>query len=292
MLREKSPLRYPGGKACLFEFLREVILKNEGQGGVYFELYAGGAGAALELLYTHVVSKIILNDADFHIYAFWKSILEDADMFIERIVDTPVTLDEWYKQRQIYEDATHYDITDVGFSTFFLNRCNRSGILTKAGPIGGIAQTGNYKIDVRYNKNNLIERIKLIQQMSTSIEVYNCDAISFIRKNQEVLERTNSFMYLDPPYYKKGRSLYLNYYTHADHEELRDTLQRMRHCHWIMSYDNVPEIQDLYANFEHCVVALNYSLQTKRKTTEFCVYSDAIDVNSKFIVEDEYAYCK
>lgn len=280
MLRDKSPLRYPGGKSILSKFLRKVIVSNNLRGGTYFELYAGGAGAALDLLYSNTVDRIILNDADFHIYALWKSMLDNPDAFIDKIKAINVDLNEWYKQHEIYENFKSFTLDDVGFSTFFLNRCNRSGILTKAGPIGGFEQNGKYKIDARFNKANLINRIKMIQNFSKNIEIHHYDTIDFIKRNKTLLEQSNSFMYLDPPYYKKGKSLYLNYYRHSDHEQLKNILACIRHCNWLVSYDNVQEIQDLYSDFQSCVIELNYSLQAKRKATEFCIYSDSIEINA------------
>ena len=272
-----SPLRYPGGKANLATYLRHIIQSMNIEGCSYFELYAGGAGAALDLLFTGAVNRIILNDADYHIYAFWKSILENTDEFIKLIETTPINLESWYRQRDIYnDDENNHSMIEVGFSTFFLNRCNRSGIITKAGPIGGIEQKGQYKIDCRFNKTNLIKRIKDIANRANDIEIYNEDTLEFIRRNLERLQENHSFMYLDPPYYKKGKSLYLNFYTHEDHENLRDLLSNLRDLKWMISYDNVVEINDMYAGFKSSLHMLNYSLQTKRKTNEFFVFSDTI----------------
>lgn len=272
-----SPLRYPGGKANLATYLRHIIQSMNIEGCSYFELYAGGAGAALDLLFTGTVNRIILNDADFHIYAFWKSILENTDEFIKLIESTPINLESWYRQRDIYnDDVNNHSMLEVGFSTFFLNRCNRSGIITKAGPIGGIEQNGQYKIDCRFNKTNLIKRIRDIANRSNDIEIYNEDTLEFIRMNLHRLQDEHSFMYLDPPYYKKGKSLYLNFYTHEDHENLRDLLSTLRDLKWMISYDNVTEINELYSGFSSSLHMLNYSLQTKRKTNEFFVFSDTI----------------
>lgn len=272
-----SPLRYPGGKANLATYLRHIIQNMNIEGCSYFELYAGGAGAALDLLFTGAVNRIILNDADYHIYAFWKSILENTDEFIKLIETTPINLESWYRQRDIYnDDENNHSMIEVGFSTFFLNRCNRSGIITKAGPIGGIEQKGQYKIDCRFNKTNLIKRIKDIANRANDIEIYNEDTLEFIRRNLQRLQENHSFMYLDPPYYKKGKSLYLNFYTHEDHENLRDLLSNLRDLKWMISYDNVVEINDMYAGFKSSLHMLNYSLQTKRKTNEFFVFSDTI----------------
>ena len=271
-----SPLRYPGGKASLANYLKRLFSMNNVDCS-YYELYAGGAGAALDLLFSDTVKKIVLNDADFHIYSFWKSILYDTENFIRLIENTIVNIDSWHQQRDIYnDDLAHHSNLEVGFATFFLNRCNRSGIITKAGPIGGINQCGEYKIDCRFNKTNLIKRIEQIANRADDIEIHNDDTIDFIKQNLNKLKDENSFMYLDPPYYKKGKSLYLNYYTHTDHENLRNILSTIRDFKWIISYDNVKEINDLYDGFNTSLHLLNYSLQNKRKTNEILIFSDKI----------------
>lgn len=271
-----SPLRYPGGKANLAPYLRQIIQFMNLEECSYFELYAGGAGAALDLLLTNTVKRIILNDADFHIFSFWKSILEHTEEFVRLIEVTPVDMNSWYLQRDIYNDMHNYSMLEVGFSTFFLNRCNRSGIITKAGPIGGFRQNGQYKIDCRFNKINLIKRIENIAARADDIEIYNEDTLEFIGQKLDRLQDERSFMYLDPPYYNKGKSLYLNFYNHEDHENLRNLLANLRDLKWMISYDDVTPIKDLYAGFNSSLHTLNYSLQTKRKTNEFFVFSDTI----------------
>ena len=271
-----SPLRYPGGKANLAPYLRQIIQFMNLEECSYFELYAGGAGAALDLLLTNTVKRIILNDADFHIFSFWKSILEHTEEFVRLIEVTPVDMNSWYLQRDIYNDMHNYSMLEIGFSTFFLNRCNRSGIITKAGPIGGFRQNGQYKIDCRFNKINLIKRIENIAARADDIEIYNEDTLEFIGQKLDRLQDERSFMYLDPPYYNKGKSLYLNFYNHEDHENLRNLLANLRDLKWMISYDDVTPIKDLYAGFNSSLHTLNYSLQTKRKTNEFFVFSDTI----------------
>jgi len=275
----KSPLRYPGGKSNLYGFLRELINRNMDTNMCsYFELYAGGAGAALNLLLNRDVRQIILNDADIHIFNLWDAILHHTDDFLRLIAETPVTMDEWHRQRGIYESTNgEYSPLQIGFSAFFLNRTNRSGIISKAGPIGGLDQAGNYKIDCRFNKKSLTRRIEHIAERTDDIEIYNEDTLTFIQNNLARLSDTNSFMYLDPPYYKKGSSLYLNAYTHQDHEQLRNVMSNIRDLKWMISYDDVEEIRELYTGFTSHIHELNYSLQIKRKTNEFFIFSDTIE---------------
>jgi DNA adenine methylase len=271
-----SPLRYPGGKACLAFFLESILLENNINSATYYEFYAGGAGAALSLLLNGSVNNIVLNDADIHIYSFWYSILNRTDEFVTLISDCNIDLASWYRQRDVYENPTSHSLLEIGFSTFFLNRCNRSGILSKAGPIGGFNQNGNYLLDARFKKKSLIARIEAIAVQREHIQIYNNDALQLIENLIDELRLPNSILYLDPPYYNKGKSLYLNYYDHEDHEQLRDTLNKYRTCNWLVSYDNVEQIQRLYQDFNQHVININYSLQSKKKMSEIFIFSDNI----------------
>ena len=273
-----SPLRYPGGKACLTDFLKDILECNSIHEATYYEFYAGGAGAALSLLLKGLVNDIVLNDADIHIYSFWHSILNNTDEFISLIRNCNINIDNWYRQRDVYENTADHNMLNVGFSTFFLNRCNRSGILSKAGPIGGFNQTGNYLLDVRFNKEKLIQRIKDIALFKNHIKIYNTDAITLIDTLIVELSQPNSILYLDPPYYNKGKSLYLNYYNHHDHEQLRDKLNLHRDCNWLVSYDNVGQIKTLYQGFNQETIDINYSLQLKKKMSEIFIFSDNINL--------------
>lgn len=274
-----SPLRYPGGKASLAGFLRNLIELNM-EDCTYYELYAGGAGAALSLLLDGFVSRIVLNDADAHIYSFWYSILNDTDDFIEMIERTPVNIESWQRQREIYNDTTErFTSLELGFAAFFLNRCNRSGIIKNAGPIGGYKQDGKYAIDCRFNKPGLIQRIRRIAEYKNQICVHNEDTLMFIQNHIEELRDKCSFIYLDPPYYKKGRDLYLNAYEQSDHKALRDLLASHQDLKWMVSYDNVEEVRELYDGFRSSLHNLHYTLQEKRMTEEFFIFSESLKLS-------------
>ena len=184
-----SPLRYPGGKAKFYNNIIKIFNDNNIKKPVYCEAFAGGAGLALLLLKNNIVDKLILNDIDKSIYCFWKSILDFNKEFCEMINSVNIDLVEREIQKKIQKDKDILDLTKksdilkLGFSTFFLNRVNRSGII-RAGVIGGIEQNGNYKMDCRFNKNNLIERIKEINKYKKKIEFYNLDVIDFLIKRK------------------------------------------------------------------------------------------------------------
>ncbi|HEP1675543.1 TPA: DNA adenine methylase, partial [Streptococcus pyogenes] len=212
-MKNISPLRYPGGKSQVYDYVRELVIANDAI--TYIEPYMGGMGIALKLLLNNNVHKIMVNDYDKAIYAFWYSVLNYTEQLIEKINTTPITIDEWKLQREVQKNKNNCDdLLTLGFSTLFLNRTNRSGII-KAGVIGGLKQDGNYKLDCRFNKEKTIKKIKLIASYKKQIKLYNMDAEKFIRLN--ITKTKNSFTFFDPPYYTKGPGLYTNFYNHENH---------------------------------------------------------------------------
>jgi len=267
-----TPLRYPGGKGRLGAWLAELLGHNGLYRGLYVEPYAGGAGAAMYLLINEHVERIAINDLDPVIHAFWWAVLNDTDRFIEMIRETPVTMDTWYSQRELVNDACNADRTMLGFATFFLNRTNRSGMI-KGGVIGGIKQTGKYLIDARFNKEKLITRIINIAKFGDRIQLFNTDAMELLKHPDLEIGR-KSLIYLDPPYYVKGSQLYRNHYLPDDHKKIADIVMQID-TPWLVTYDNCSEIKALYNEAKGVEFSLHYSTHMLRpKTTEAMFYGN------------------
>lgn len=268
-----SPLRYPGGKYKLYNYIAELVKANDCT--TYIEPFCGGAAVAIELLLNGVVNKIIINDYDYTIYCFWYSILYETEAFIELIQNVDVSLQEWHAQKKIRNGIDDYDILEIGFSTFFLNRTNRSGIIDKAGPIGGLNQTGNYAIDCRFNKERLITEIRRIAEQREHIELYNMEALTFIE--EVVVHTKKSFVFFDPPYYGRGPELYTNFYAHGDHLNLsKAILTKLKNRKWVVTYDNVNAIKSMYRKVRSIEISLQYTLQEKRKSSEVMFFSRTV----------------
>jgi DNA adenine methylase len=240
--------------------------------GHYVEPYSGGASVALSVLFNEYSSEIHINDFDYNVYCFWKSVLNHTEELCELIKKTPVDMDAWYIQKSIQANPRKYKQLQVGFSTFFLNRTNRSGIL-KAGVIGGKNQEGEWKIDARFNKEDLILRIRKIAAQKGRIHLYNLDAIDLIKRLKKDLPK-KSFFYFDPPYYKKGKELYINFYNHSDHVAVSQMVASLKDKYWIVSYDNDINIQEFYSNYRQQVYDLHYHANAATAGTEILVFSD------------------
>lgn len=267
-----SPLRYPGGKGKLAPFMGLMINKMNIKNGTYIEPFAGGAGVALMLLMEGYVDDIVINDYDKAIYSVWRAIISEPENLVDRILDTPINIDEWKKQKEIYVEQNKKYSLDLAFATFFLNRTNRSGIL-KGGPIGGFEQTGNYGIDARYNAEKLVERIRAVAKYKKHIKVYNKEIVSFI---ESVLPNygQNSMTYFDSPYFNKGPELYKNFFDKEDHAKIAQLILNGVPGNWIITYDDTPEIIELYK--QQCIrrYDLNYSAANTGKSSEVIVFND------------------
>lgn len=267
-----SPLRYPGGKTKLSPIIAELI--EQVWGGtvplVFVEPFAGGAGLGLNIISQGVISRLHLNDLDQGVYAFWKSCIQDTSALCEQIINTSVTVEEWHKQHHIYMNPDNgYSALELGFATFFLNRTNRSGILTGR-PIGGLDQSGKYKIDCRWNTTNLIERIRKVSEMGDYIEVTNDDANNIIGRYQN---REDTLLFLDPPYVVQGKTLYKNSFTVEDHTKLSNLLIASD-TSWVLTYDTNSLISDkLYKELGKTQFTLPYSVNTKKRGEELMIYS-------------------
>lgn len=266
-----SPLRYPGGKNRISGFIKVAIQNLNVKNCTYIEPFAGGASVALSLLLDGTVDNIVINDYDKAIYSFWRAIKQEPDRLIKRIENTPITIEEWKKQKAIYSTSTSYSL-DLAFATMFLNRTNRSGILT-AGPIGGYSQDGDWKLDVRFNRESLVAKIKDISRHRHNIFVYNKDIISLLR-NYIPRFGKDIFIYFDPPYYNKGQKLYKNFFTPSDHQRIRNVITQEITTPWIITYDDVKAICDLYSAYDIRKFDLTYSAANKGTATELMIFSN------------------
>jgi len=253
----------------------KIIQRNNLLDGVYVEPYVGGGSVALSLLFEEYVSKIIINDYDRSIYAFWYSILNHPEDFCRRVMDTPINMDTWRMEKKVQTNKQAAEVLDLGYSTFFLNRTNRSGIIS-AGVIGGQEQKGKYTMNVRFNKSELVKRIERIADFADRIELHMMDACDLVC---QVDERNipKTFIYMDPPYYVKGRGLYMNYYKDADHQKIAQSVRNLQNCKWVVTYDNVTFIRNLYMCYRQKEFELNYSASNSGKGREVMILSDNLE---------------
>lgn len=281
MPRTYSPLRYPGGKTQLSRFVMQLLELNKLDDIVYVEPFAGGFGAGLELLFKNKVKSVIINDYDIAIYSIWYAILNETERFINDIINAKINIQEWEIQKNIYNKSLEEKIYsyDLAFATYFLNRTNRSGIIT-GGPIGGKNQNGKYKLDCRFNKSDLIRKIVRISDYKDKIQLYNMEANDFIDKIILSHNPNKIFTFFDPPYYEQGKNLYTNFFKHEDHLNLQEKINNLSNYYWILTYDNKDEILSIYEDYSKYLYSINYSASNVRKAKEILIPSIKVKLDS------------
>ena len=281
-----SPLRYPWWKNKLAKFLASICIENK-INSHYVEPYSGWAWIALFLLLEWHVEKITINDLDRSIYAFWYCVLNETERFCRKIEKEKLDIETWKKHKDIQKKKDYVDLFKLWFSTFYLNRTNRSWII-KAGVMWWLEQKGNYKMDCRFNKKDLISRIKKIAEHKDNISLCNLDAIELIKKIEKenksfwsIFKRNKSktIFYFDPPYYIHGKSLYVNHYNHEDHKDVSDAICNIKNSHWIVSYDNVPEIEEMYwEDFRPHKYSFKHTAYQSREWKEILFFSRLLNL--------------
>lgn len=278
-----SPLRYPGGKARLAPYLARVMAAQSTNAETYCEPYAGGAGAGLRLLSDGYVSKLIINDLNPGIAAFWRSAFFNTDVLVKMVNDCAVTVENWKLQRSVYLAQGEYDDLSLGFATFFLNRTNRSGILN-ARPIGGLEQTGNWLIDARFNKADLTLRLEALGALARQVDVRQERAIELIRSLNR--RKKPVLLYVDPPYVVAGDGLYMTDHSWAEHHRLAQVLTKSPHP-WILTYDADERTRELYRDFRCLRFGISHTAQVQKVGREFMFFSRGLRVPDRHVMRTE-----
>ena len=110
-----------------------------------------------------------------------------------------------------------------------------------------------------------------MQKNKSKIHLYNKDIKSFLEKYLPKY-KDNAFIYFDPPYFNKGKELYLNFLNYNDHIRIEKLIDNMVNCDWLITYDDAPEIEKIYEKYCIRRIELNYSVGKKRKANELVIF--------------------
>jgi DNA adenine methylase len=227
----------------------------------------------MRLLCDEYVDEVVLNDLDAGIAAFWRSVFQRTEDLARMIELAAVTVDNWHEQRDIYASrgSTTDDLT-LAFATFFLNRTNRSGILN-ARPIGGLGQSGPWKIDARFNRVRLGQRVRTLGRYRNRVTVCEEDGVALVAR---YLGR-RQFVYADPPYLVRGSDLYLDTLTWPDHQRLARLLTKSA-GRWMVTYDQDERVEALYPQLRRAEFAIAHTAAKPHVGKELAVFSDAVQI--------------
>ena len=258
MRPDLSPLRYPGGKRKLAPMLAHLLLLAGRKPKLFIEPFAGGAAVSIALLEQGLIEAIALADRDPLIAGFWSVVFSpQASKLADRIYDTAISVKEWDRQRK--SDPT--DPVEIAFKCLYLNRTSFSGsLMDRTGPIGGARQKGAYKIDCRFNRSVLAERVLELSRLSSHVAFVRCQGYraTFAQMRRRA-DGSSALWYLDPPFFNKAKRLYRYSFEPQEHEDLADQLDTLP-GEWVLSYDDVPQARQMYqAHPGFAVVNLQYT---------------------------------
>lgn len=274
MKRVNSPLRYPGSKVRITEMVASLLEQNLLVGCHLYEPFAGGSAVSLGLLANGFVPSATWVERDPLIYTFWKMVKEQPEALIARMMKSDISLSTWKRMLPLRDikRPTKATLPDLGYAGLFFNRTCFSGIIG-AGPIGGITQlSSSYKIDCRFNKNELANGIRECSAIIQKVEIMFGDGIAFLQQNCLKMP-SHALVYIDPPYVTNGHKLYRYHFDKKQHENLAEAVSDLRGP-WLMSYDNHELIRDLYVGEQAKYVKTYQSLRSSRFVKEILLLSD------------------
>jgi len=140
-----------------------------------------------------------------------------------------------------------------------------------------IRMTFIINISAQFNKKDLDDRIKKIRMLSDRISFYKMDTTTFLQNELPKIIRGDIFLNIDPLYVKKGKLLYENSFSEADHTELCRVVRALNYK-WIVTYDECDIIRQLYADCRKQTVSLDYSAGRTRKGSEFLIFGNLIEI--------------
>lgn len=280
-----SPLRYPGGKARMTQWLLGVLDNNRCtrmDAEIWVEPFAGGAGAGLTALENGTVSETWLVEAHPAVAAFWQSVVEDNEAMARRIEAVVPTLALFEEAREMVAaglTGEGVNRLDLGVAAFIVNRCSRSGmVLPNVGPIGGKSQTGRYTIAARWNGPSLAERLRRIGLYGSKLKIITGDGIEHLEHLPGSGIEDEMFLFVDPPYIGVGNRLYAQGMQKSDHDRLAAALKALPF--WVLTYDAHPDVLGLYPPEDHQVMEFEipHSINQSHIGSEYLVAPLGVEI--------------
>ncbi len=221
-------LRYPGSKYNAAKFIepywsnldfneyREPFL---GSGAIFFRI------PKVEISW--------LNDSDDELINVFQVVAnKDSRSKLQSRIESFVPTKESFEELKAWQPKTKFD---RAYRYFIINRTSYSGIMKM--PNWGFHETKSVQPDKWATRLEDAGR-KLAGAKITSLDF------------EELISAGSSnsvWMFLDPPYYSADQKrAYVNYFQLNDHLRLASSLRETKH-RFCLTYDNCPEIKELYS---------------------------------------------
>jgi DNA adenine methylase len=256
-------MRYPGGKAKIKKIILSHLKERYNPSLSYIEPFFGGGSIGLNFLKEIKPRHIWINDADYGLWCLWMSVINKPEIMKKKVMEFTPSVDAFYEFRDTLLAPKPIlclwdDICEYGFKKLALHQISYSGLGTKSGgPLGGKEQKSKYKINSRWSAANICKKINRIFDLFSGIDL-DCTNTDF----EHLLNSEDALIFLDPPYYEVGNSLYQCGFTIEDHVRLSNILMKTSN-RWVLTYDDHPEIRNLYSWAKIEEISMTYTIVTK-----------------------------
>lgn len=242
--KQLSPLRYPGGKSKMIDSIYHRLQYD--MMDTFIEVFAGGASLGLSLLDAGKIKRLVLNDYDPHVFAFWHTALTNHTYLTDRIMAGLPTMDDFWSAKEVCARQVAAPEEEQAWAFFLLNRTCFSGIVM-ANPIGGRGGTDE-QLRARWNPKTLCKRLDRVAEMAPLIDLRQMDCVELLEAYGYWYK--DATLFVDPPYVDKGAALYPTAFTEDDHRRLAWMIESlhtgMPGPDIIITYDDCPLVRELY----------------------------------------------
>lgn len=269
----RALFRYPGSKIKLRDKIIDKLRPWLDKGLEYREPFFGTGSVGFSLMAGKPVGRTYwFNDLDYGIMSLWWSVMQRPRELkrLATLFEPSVPAFEEFKVQLQADCRMQRDCDTIlnGFMKLAAHQMSYSGFGEMAGgPIGGQGQdTAKYKIGCRWHPENICKKIDYYSALLLrSNVILSCQDFTTLFNGPKV-----AAVYLDPPYFVAGPAAYKHSFSALDHERLADTLKQTHHK-WVLSYDDVPEIRELYSWAKIETIDASYSIVKPKKVSELLI---------------------
>jgi DNA adenine methylase len=267
--KNKSPLRYPGGKSKACKKLDYILNKHFNTKEIKNIISPFIGGSSFEYFLQNKYNyNIYANDKFEPLYNFWNcckfqklELCKELESYIKK----SCTKNDFIEIKKTILNEKNQLKKAVKF--FILNRCSFNGCVMNSG----------FSLEAS-KKRFTMSSIKRIQNLNLEkFYIYNLDFKDFL--NLEFIKKNNSqedLIFLDPPYYLLNKSnLYGNngnLHKNFNHKELYNILCNKNN--WIMTYNNCDYIKKLYKDFIIIETNWAYGMNKTKKSFELVIINN------------------
>ncbi|MEH2408535.1 DNA adenine methylase [Nostoc sp.] len=252
----KSPLRYPGGKSKAINQIVEYLPESFSE---FREPFVGGGSVFIYLRQNFPDLKIWINDLNRELFLFWKFAQSDLAQLVKAVRHIKV---KYTDGKLLFAELTTVDVSNLSdleraVRFFVLNRITFSGTVES----GGFSQEAFHK---RFTDSSIERLEKLEDILSENVQITNLDYSHLLKSEAE-----DVFLFLDPPYFNAKKSkLYGkrgDLHTSFEDQRFAELLQQCHH-HWLITYDNSPQIRENFQWANICEWELQYGMNNYKQS--------------------------